>query len=140
MITLVEGLRAWGALPADPELLGPPIREWCLRGPVAIGGHGKGRQGLSAVEDDLCPGRGLVGDGRVRFAGIFPRERDGFGEAVGTRGKRHLNGLLEWARQFADGAAGTIEGSEWAVGVGGIRLGQFARPVVVSVGGDVQFE
>ena len=140
MIALVEGLRAWGALAADPELLGPSVREWGLRRPVAIGSHGKSREGLSAVEDDLRAGRGLVGDGCVRFAGIFPSERNFLSEAVGACRERYLDGLLEWAGQFADGAAGTIKGSEWAVGVGGIWLGQFARPVVVTVRGDMQFD
>ena len=97
MIALVEGLRAWGALSADPELLGPSIRECGLRGPMAIGGHGKGREGLAAVEDNLGPGRGLVGDECLRFPRVCAGEADFFGETVGACGERHLNGLLERA-------------------------------------------
>ena len=97
VIPLVERLRARGALTADPELLGPTVREWGLRGPVAIGSHGKGREGLAAVEDNLGPGRGLISDECLRFPRVCAGEADFFGETVGACGERHLNGLLERA-------------------------------------------
>ena len=140
VVAFVEGFRPRGSLAADPELLGAAVREWGLRRPLAIGSHAKGRQGFSAIEHDLGSGGGLVGDGCVRFAGIFAGERDGLGETVGACGQRHLDGRLKRSRQFSNRAARPIEGGEWTVGAGGIRLGELARPVVVALRCDMQFE
>ena len=97
MIPLVERLGSRGALTADPELLGPSVRERGLRCPAAIGGHGKGWEGLAAIEDDFRAGRGLISDECLRFPRVCAGEADFFGETVGACGERHLNGLLERA-------------------------------------------
>ena len=140
VVAFVEGLCPRGSLAADPELLGSAVREWGLRRPLAIGSHAKGREGLSAIEDDLGPGGGLVGDGGVRFAGIFAGEGNGLGETISACGQRYLDGLLQRSWQFSNRTACPIEGGEWTVGAGGIRLGELARPVVVALRCDMQFE
>ena len=140
MVALVEGLGARGTLTADPELLGAPVFDRRRRGPTAVGAGGEGRERQAAIEDDLRPGSGAVGDDGVGFTRILARERDGLGQAIGASGDRHLHRLPERTRPLAEGAPGAIQRREGAIGVRGVWLGQLAGPVVVAVRGDVQFQ
>ena len=140
MVALVKRLGARRTLTADPELLGATAGGGGRRRPAAVGGHREGGKRLPTVEDDRCTRRGLISDGGIGFARIFAREADFFGETVGAGGERHLDRLRERVRQFANREACTVERGERAVRVRRVRLGQFARPVVVAVWGDVEFE
>ena len=132
-----------GAAAVHPKLLEVPFARSNIRDahrPHAVGTLGETAEDPAAVKDRPVAFGGLVRNRRLGSTTDLGREHDRFAQVVCAVGEHHAHGsrLGAGRLELADGIARSGQTGKRTVGAVRVRLGQPARPTVITVGENVE--